>query len=249
MNHVLLENNEVGIQAMSQRKTCYVQIARFSLRIVVHNKKDAPEATNKLISLADFLCTDYGAARISLFIGDVVLEWGDDSLVIPKSEAIEEEPMNTDVTPLLPAVGEVRQTIELSSRETPIFEELAKVISKYNTKFYYHGVKRNCQTFVKDALKALDVAEAMPVASDISKRIQQLKEKKLGDIPDSFAQHEDLDDYIMTKGQRWLEHLDPDSLDFLKFSYMQFHGDAPCHVLSCRQSMLLEALQQIHRFH
>ena len=54
--------------------------------------------------------------------------------------------------------------------------------------------------------------------------MQHLGLRKSGDIPDSFATHEDLDIFIWERSQKWLDKLDPESLEYLKLVYSQFHG-------------------------
>ncbi len=69
-------------------------------------------------------------------------------------------------------------------------------------------------------------------------RMHQLRVKKSGEIPDSFATHEELDIFIWEKSQTWLDELDPESLEYLQLVYSQFHGDnAGCHVTGCRLNM------------
>ena len=247
------------IHAKVREKTRYVQAAKIPLKIAARDVEVNPKAKRILHTLADFIRMDYGAKHVALVVGDVVLEWSKESLVIPHYEDLadfearditEYCPHNAEAVPtdgpLLTIVEEVEKLVESTVGKVQTFERLAKVISKYNNKFYYDVTRRNCQTFVKDALEAIGISKKIPITHEISERVQQLRAKKLGEIPDTFAGHEDLDAYIKTKSQRWIERLDPDSLEFLQLSYMQFHGsgDAPCHVRSCQMLTLSEVLQK-----
>ena len=247
VEHTLVSDTGHNIQkseAELQGKVRYVQVANIPLKIVVRNSEADPKAVCALHSLGDFIRMDYAAKQVLLVVGDLVLEWGRDSLVIPKREDLPDDSAPVDDTPSPAIFEEVEQMIERTSDGKPIFEELAKVISKYNKSFYYDDVRRNCQTFVVDALKALGIQETIPIVREISERLVQLKEKKLGEIPDVFAQHEDLDAYIKTKSQHWVSHLDPDSLEFLQLLYIQFHGNAACYNPNCQLFILSQALQQ-----
>ena len=247
VEHTLVSNarnhpQESKTKPLEEIKPRYIQVAKTLLKIVVHNFEANPNS-HLLHSLGDFIRMDYGTQQVSLVVGDIVLEWGRDNLVIPKSEDLPDDsaPVDSYDTPSLTVV---QQMVERTSTEKPIFEELAELISKYNKKFYYVAAGRNSQTFVKDALIALGITETIPVASETIERMVQLKQKKIREIPDNFAQHEDLDKFIKTKSQYWIKHLDHDSLEFLQLSYEQFHGSAPCYNPNCQVSILLDALQQ-----
>ena len=248
--------------AKSREVTRLAETGTIPLKIVSRELDYSRSAKRVLHSLADFMHMDFGAKHVALVVGNVVLEWGKESLVIPRPEGDPSEaddgyeihdltghiPHNVeagrntllDDQPLLPIVDEMRLMVELTDKKITVFEELAKEISKYNKKYSYNILNRNCQNFVKDALKALGISK-ISTAPKTSEHMLQLKKKKLEEIPDNFSQHEDLDEYIKSKPQAWLEKLNHDSLEYLQLWYQQFHGDAPCRIQgSCRESLLLE---------
>ncbi len=100
---------------------------------------------------------------------------------------------------------EADHLFERTVDKKPIFEELAKVISKYNTKFHYHPISRNCQGFVRDALKALGFDKEPPTPPP-DPQLQELQSKKSKDVPSTFARHEDLDAYLMKKSKTGLKN-------------------------------------------
>lgn len=250
--------------AKNQEISRHVEVANIPLKIKVTELENLPSI---ICPIGNFLCTDYGAKHVALIVGDVILEWGRENVVIPRileegEEALpDNETYYQDITkhcphnvkadrkappsdsPLKTAEEEFEHLFRLTSEKKPIFEELAVVISLYNTKRYYNAVSRNCQGFVRDALKALGI-EDRPPSPQPNEHMQTMQQKKRDGIPSSFARHEDLDAYIMKQSQRWFDELDSDSLEFLQLAYMEFHGDIACHVPTCKASILADTLQQ-----
>ncbi|XP_064387006.1 uncharacterized protein LOC135335443 [Halichondria panicea] len=256
-----LNSTEVG-EAQTQQRCRSVNVARIPLKITVRDLRSNRKAQRLLETFADiFKIGEYGAKHVSLTVGDVVLEWGKESLVVPyweleqkersvKSDARDITSLSThnaeataapEVEPwLLPIEDEVEHLFYRTSEKLEVFQRLAEVISQYNTMHHYDVLKRNCQAFVIDALKAVGISDKVPIKVEESERMQQLRVKKLSEIPDSFATHEDLDFFISEKSQRWLDELDPESLEYLQLVYSQFHGDnnTGCHVTDCRLFMI-----------
>ena len=257
-------NTEELLAAKHQEKNRYVQVASIPLKIQVSDLEALPSV---FCSLGNFLCTDYGAKHVALIVGDVLLEWGRESLVIPRiveqgQEALPDNDFEVqDITkhlphnikadkkaplhdsPLKTAEEELDYLFERASEKKPIFEELAKVIARYNTRYYYNAVSRNCQGFVRDALKALGI-EYKPPTRIPSEHMLEMQQKKRKGIPSSFARHEDLDAFIMEQNQQWFEDLDSDSLEFLQLAYFNFHGDIACHIPTCQAFVLSQAVQR-----
>ncbi len=246
-------------EAKDREKSRHVQIANIPLKIGIWDL-DIPEPVMPLLCpIGNFLCTDYGTKHVGLTVGDVFLEWGRESLVIPTKvedgkeafpggevlDITKDCPHNIaadqkaphDSLQLKTTAEETDHLFQRTLDKKPIFEELAKVISKYNTKFHYHAVSRNCQGFVRDALKALGV-DNKPATPQPNPQLQELQSKKSKGMPSGFAKHEDLDAYMMKQKQDWLEKLDADSFEFLQLSYLHFHGDIACHRPTCQAHLL-----------
>ncbi|XP_064387008.1 uncharacterized protein LOC135335445 [Halichondria panicea] len=230
------------------------------LKIIFRDIKSNQKAQRVLESFADIFKLDYGAKHVSLTVGDIVLEWGKESLVVPywasqqKERSVKSDarditalsPHNAEATTLdvdshlLPIEKEVEHLFYRTSDKREVFQRLAKVISQYNTKYHYDVLKRNCQAFVIDALKAVGISDKVPIKVKETERMQYLGLKKSGEIPDSFATHEELDIFIWEKSQTWLDELDPESLEYLQLVYSQFHGDnnSGCHFTDCHLYMI-----------
>ncbi len=208
------------------------------------------------------MCTDYGAKHVSLTVGDVLLEWGLESLVIPKIIVGAPKGDLQDITKYCPhnvaadrkaphedaglcnAAGENELWFKRTADKKPICEELAKVISMYNTRCYYNSIARNCQKFVSDALKALGFEKKPPSPTKVGARMQELMSKKNPSIPSIFSKHKDLDEFINNQTPKWFDQLDGDSFEYLQHWYMHFHGDIACHLPNCQAVILDDALKQ-----
>ena len=246
--------------AKEREESRHEQVAIIPLKISISDL-DIPEPVMPLLCpIGNFLCTDYGTKHVGLTVGDVFLDWGYEDLVIPtivedgKADgevldmtkdcphniaADQKAPHNS--LQLKTAAEEMDHLLPLILDKKTIFKKLAKVISRYNTKFHYHPISRNCQGFVRDALKALgiDNVSATPQPNpQPNPRLQELQSKKSKGIPSSFARHEDLDAYLMNQTLDWFEKLDAGSFEFLKFSYSYFHDGTACDRLACKAHIL-----------
>ena len=256
------EHTEELHQEKASQKSRYIDVANIPLKLYVRDLEiTGLSGLSALLicPIGNFLCTDYGAKHVALTVGDVLLEWDESSLVIPKIGTPEGDIQ--DITKYCPhnvaadrkaphedaslcnAAGENELWFQRTADKKPIFEELAKVILKYNTRYYYNSVARNCQKFVCDALKALGF-EKKPPSPKVGARMQELKSKKNSTIPSSFFVHEDLDFFIQKQPPKWFDQLDADSFEYLQHCYMNFHGDIACHVPGCQAPILDDALKQ-----
>ncbi len=252
------------VKAKSRQKRRSIDVALIPLKITIRDLKSNQTTQRLLETVTDIFkhkeFFTYGAKHVSLTVGDVVLEWGIEHLVVPYRESEQNESsLNSDerdITVLSPHNAEAVAALELEPRLLPIedemehlfyrtgekrkvFQRLAEVISQYNRTYYYDVLVRNCQTFVIDALKALNIFDEVSIKVEESERMQQLRVRKSGEIPDIFSKHEDLDIFIGEKSQEWLDKLDPESLEYLQLVYSQFHGDnTGCHVTGCRLNMV-----------
>lgn len=241
LSHIV-DHTIIPRDGASQTGTAF-QIASIHIQIMVRDSVASLGAQVAVTrSMAEFMSMNYNKKHVVLKLNDVVLVWGEEDLVIPLR--VEEYEA---LIGLLPVVETVKHFFYCTSvsEDSPIFGGVAKVISKYNKAYYYSSPKRNSQKFVCDVLEALGISAKTCSSPPISERMLQLKEKKSGDVPDSFARHEDVDVFIMTKSKSWLAYLQTDSLEYLRLVYKQFHGEKTvCSVPNCRVFVLSELLQQ-----
>ena len=152
----VVEKQQEGAELVEHcRRKAYVQTTSITLKVTV--KGVDPSVEILLHSFADVLNQDFGDKRVSLTVGDVVLEWGEESLIsVVRLCGDEQDPPGSSVVAV-----EQRFERTLAGETPPMFEELAKLISKYNTKFYYNSRRRNSQAFVRDAITTLRVSDTL----------------------------------------------------------------------------------------
>ena len=192
---------------------------------------------------------EYGPMHVALIIEDIVLEWGDKSLVIPTSVS----PADGTTTGRIPKLkvrvqpyGRLYRSAEANvaelsatlgtrvdyARQKEIFvgiaavhekliRQLVRVIVRYNTGYYYSVRSRNCQRFVKDALKALEIDENFeanlpPEMQEHLTRIRRGKSIQCG----HFTSHQGLDDYVVAHQ----EELGKEEAESLHQLYIRFHA-------------------------
>lgn len=200
-----------------------------------------------------FLGTEYGPVHAMIKVGDVVLEWDSSNLVFPHRQ---EAPVDDGVVfqadvrrgsdvyqraketldpnrPPLTQGEEIDRLFSSSKEMLSRIRQLSELITKYNRKYYYNVVSRNCQTFVNDALKALGI-QRPEFTGVMEEHFQQVRQGNFN-VPRSFATHEDLDAYIM-KLQQYdlLQFIEFDDLQFLLQAYFQHHKEQRCERPTCK---------------
>lgn len=204
-----------------------------------------------LCSLADFIEAEYGATHTGLQIGDVVVDWNRGSLVIPKwlkpgedsgyyfqadirycskfyERMAKNPPQSSNVANNDGAcAGEVSLGlfVEAAFSKVDVINSVIDTIVKYNRSFYYNAVGRNCQTFVSDTLKALEVVRP-EFRGKLGQFFDNLKQGDVdGNKPHGFASHGELNKEIDSGGT--LQGLDLDDLQFYASAYSYFHYVLP----------------------
>ena len=192
-----LVNTTEVVKAKSWQNCRSIEIAVVPLKITVRDLKSNQKTQRLLETVTDIfkhkeLSFNYGAKHVSLTVGDVVLEWGKESLVVPHLEFEQNESSlnseSRDITALshhnaeaaaalemeprlLPIEDEVEHLFYRTSEKREVFKRLAEVISRYNRTYYCDLLFRNCQTFVIDALKAVGISDKVPVKVEESERM------------------------------------------------------------------------------
>ena len=191
---------------------------------------------------------EFGPMHVALIIEDIVLEWGDQSLIIPRVMTdstngripklnVRVQPYGTLYRSAEANAAEINATLGARmdySRQKEIFvgiatahekliRRLVKVIVRYNTGYYYNVRNRNCQRFVKDALKALEIddnfeANLSPEIQEHMTRIRRGKSIQCGD----FTSHQSLDSYVTAhQGE-----LSKEEAEILHQVYIRFHANS-----------------------
>ena len=193
---------------------------------------------------ASLLEMQFGPLHAALQVGDVILEWNDSSLLVPHFAEHNDKLMKTDVRHLTnwvnftsgeePSVREAihsldyRKQIELIYKVTAekqrLIDKLVDVILMYNRQYYYDVIRRNCQHFVIDALKALGVSEAIEFTGGLGEYFNALKRGRSNALHAKFSNHVHLDTYVREMEQSGdISKLTKDDLEYLLAHYFQYH--------------------------
>ena len=186
----------------------------------------------------------FGPFHAAIHIDDIVLEWGPDSLIIPKKvekplhEASVDDANTLLVTDLHPnntappqeVFNEGRSTdeafkqtiqeaIDLTKEKECLINELADLVVRYNTKFHYGLLSNNCQHFVIDVLSVLGITDHMEAFKGKLKAHAELLMMRKDAVAE-FNSHKELDDYVREN----IDRMTIDDIQFCYCSYLLFHA-------------------------
>lgn len=94
---------------------------------------------------------------------------------------------------------------------------LAKVIARYNSNYYYDVIFRNCQNFVLDALSAIGCEKKPEFKGHLGEYFTHLK--KEGRVKAAFETHQELDIYVRQN----LGTLTQENMEYLLAQYYLLH--------------------------
>ena len=214
----------------------------------------------------------YGPLHAAIQVGDVMLQWGTDSLVIPDKDDPADQIFRTDIkhTTCIAQVAEkikpqVAQAVKDSDNKKQIdlqfdltvgvedmLDKIKKVIVQYNRYHYYNVVLCNCQTFVNDVMEAIG-AKNIPktLTGKLKEYFEKLTTEKSKLIPPNISTHEDLDEFV--KGFDLSSATQHDK-EYLLCLYFQFHLEAmktdkdpteECQVKGCQMPEIELQLQEM----
>ena len=193
---------------------------------------------------ASLLEMQFGPLHAALQVGDVILEWNDSSLVVPHFAEHDDQLMKTDVRHLtdwvsftsgeVPRVREAIQTLDyrkqielvykVTAEKQRLIDSLVEVIVMYNRQCYYDIIRRNCQHFVMDALKALGVNEPIEFTGGLGEYFKALKQGRSRALHAKFTDHVHLDSYVREKEQTGeINQLTKHDLEYLLAWYFRYH--------------------------
>ncbi len=193
-------------------------------------------------------CT-YGPYHAALKIGNLILEWDTDSLIIPYEgepedfTAVKEPAATTLIFRAnvhetagqseidIPTRGGAEATtkgfqehanhlLDITAEKEYLLDALADVIVRYNTKFDYGTFSCNCQYFVAETLSALGVEDKAEHFRRITKDVFAEILLKRRDKASEFNTHAELDDHVRDK----IETMDREDLQFCHCHYLLFHA-------------------------
>lgn len=224
------------------------QVGHLEVKLVLHELRDSQlirevaELIHKHVSSFRF-----GPFHASVLIGDVVLEWRPNSLVIPRrmKRAIHKDegrPVlftnihETQLDGQLPTVplqyetgvdDEVVasrfETIKDITREKDqLIDELADLCVRYNTKMHYGMFTNNCQQFVLDVLTVLGITNPESVFRGKLKQHANLVMARYNrKATVEFNSHQELDQHVR---EQKADNMTRDDLEFAYCHYLLFHA-------------------------
>ena len=254
--------------AHQQAKQEMAQTCHLPVKLILSKlRRGRPPLANTWSSLFKF---EYGPLHAALQVGEVLIEWGRESLVIPKFEpSLPDRQIQFHVHDQ----GEFRETARQFVREMSIvhrnarhnhekrvdvlyrsvaekarlIENLIEVIVKYNREYKYELLNRNCQHFVRDAMAALGIKENLQFSGKLAEYYELLKDGKTR-MPE-FKTHDSLDMYVAENFEQLSQH----DMEFLLCQYFQHHyaemskadnvDDWKCTLADCQSDRLEDRIK------
>lgn len=225
----------------------YKKVTAFQVKLVL-TLIDEERLPPMAATWCNLLNIYYGPTHAVLIVNDVKLEWNTGSLVIPDNYDPDEvdciKIFQTNVTQearfcdeaqcIHPEISDaiqqrdftrqVEKVLEVTELRHQSLTRLLQVIIKYNTEYSYNVLTRNCQDFVKDAMKALGI-EKPPILGDrLNQYLEEVRQGKTCGIPKDFKDHVELDQYItLLLNTDDIKSLSQGDAEYLQCMYFQFH--------------------------
>lgn len=243
ITHEMVHNRIKQKEAESELETSQVrraraihrveEVAQFQVKLLLRYVDKRTSPPKFIGKLASALQMEYGPLHASLLINnELLLEWNSTSLVIPKFI----EPHSTDTGPVLvsatvqdvmqiqrqlsgpfEAYDEVELIFDAACEKSKLLYNLAKVIARYNSSYYYDVIFRNCQNFVLDALTAIGCENKPEFKGNLRQYFTHLKTE--GRVKAAFETHQELDAYV----RQYHTTLTQENLEFLLAQYYLLH--------------------------
>ena len=207
----------------------------------------------------------YGPFHAAIIVGDMVLEWNNSSLVIPRKRSEsnwvfcqsilsrDTKSVLCDPVPVRASGQETDQHFEcviekiegVCMEKELLIKTLVDLAVRYNTRHHYDVVSNNCQKFVRDCLEVLGVPnEKFPF---IEGKMKELADLLVRDGPkrtmcSDFATHKELSSHVESN----IEKMTVEEMKYCLCLYHVFHtykGDRPCTDAKCQEKQLETALE------
>ena len=233
----------------------FAGLCKFPIKLIFVPLKQGSRMASTFASL---LAMRFGPLHVILQVGEVILEWNQSSLVTPRLCAMEDQIMQLDMQPYSEWVKytgkqfsmmksaveglDYGQQIELiykvASEKKRLIDALIAVIIKYNKFHNYSVIFCNCQHFVRDALKALEVKLPREFEGDLGDYYKALVKGKTPSVPSEFKTHTHLDLYILEKRRQGiLSSMPQHDLEFFLALYFRFHLESKSRLKADHQAL------------
>ena len=230
-----------GVQRMAEH------IRTLEVKLILHELNDTALVQNIASFVHNFVSSfTFGPFHASLLIGDVLLEWRPNSLVIPRRiKAVHEKDNRavlfanlheTSFDSQLPSIplqyeGVDQETVassfemikDITYEKEHLIDALVEVVVRYNLKMTYGVFTNNCQHFVRDVLIVLGITDPEKAFRGRIKDHAALviARHKRKDAINEFNSHQELDQHIKeTKAEK----MSQEDLEFAYCHYLLFHA-------------------------
>ena len=221
-------------------------IKTLEVKLILHELND----TTLVQKIAGFIHSfvssfTFGPFHASILIGDVLLEWRPNSLVIPRRiKAVHERDNRavlfvnlheTSFDSQLPSIplqyeGVDQETIASSFEEIKdithekehLIDALVDTVVRYNLKMKYGIFTNNCQHFVRDVLTVLGITDPEKAfRGRIKQHAELVIARHSRDATTEFNSHQELDSHIK---ETKIEKMSREDLKFAYCHYLLFHA-------------------------
>ena len=225
------------------------QVQQLQVKLVLYELKNQPVMKKLARYIHGIHSFEFGPFHAAIQIGDVRIDWGPNSLVIPRrvSPAHDEDSMcNTPIlvtnvhadsaleASLMSGIGPraspetIQEGFEkvhkllhsISEEKEHLIDELAKLVVRYNTKFEYGLFSNNCHHFVLDVLTVLGITDHKDVFQGKIKEYAAILTAGDKKNMTEFNSHADLNTHV----QENIETMSKDYLEWAYSHYLLFHA-------------------------
>lgn len=167
--------------------------------------------------IESILLHEYGPLQAYLVIGDMILEWGPDSVIVPHGK-----PMKDEAAPSASSTGasDVREA-ELPSVKVELLKtKVLEIVAEHNKRYHFHPIRRSTHGFVCSIIQAMDIPQPTQVQSQLKDYLDALERStSVGSPKEEFQTHSELDRYVEQNGARLTDR----DIEYLIFQYFMFH--------------------------
>ena len=244
-------------------------IARFQVKLLLRYMNNTSQPSKIIGRIASAFQMEYGPLHASLLINnEILLEWNTSSLVIPKfidttvertgpvlvSATIQDHThLQHQLSKPFEVCDEMELIFDAARKKGELLYDLARVIARYNSSYYYDIIFRNCQNFVLDALTAIGCKNKPEFSGNLREYFTHLKRE--GKIKADFETHAEIDAFVRENHTK----LTPENMEYVLAQYCTFHthnatksGTIACQETGCMADFLEAKIDHsmliMHRF-
>lgn len=235
--------------AKDREQKRFDRLAKLKLTVCLRDigKGDASVHKDRtVISIANFLSMEYSGKHAAILVDDVLLEWNNGNVIIPRRVTkndtfMFEGHVHETIADHRPQLHEEPKTPEdegdilcyTLALKMELIKKIIAVVVEYNSLYYYNMVARNCQHFVQAVLEAAKIG-GTKFSTENEEYLKLFRKGKMR-VPQSFKNHEDIDNFILKSEEKsGLKSLNEHELNWLVKAYKTHHGERDCAEATCQ---------------